>query len=78
MGFKLVALLFLVTNGVPADKPSGKYTSDDTFTSEDACKRYLAENGEKTTRDINATLRAHVHAQAKPQFSCVQVEDNTI
>jgi hypothetical protein len=69
--FKLVALLFLVTNGVPADQPSGSIKKNELFKSEQDCKDYF----DTAKKDLEEALAAN---NLTPKFKCVQVEDNTI
>jgi hypothetical protein len=69
--WKLVATLFVVTNGVPADQPSGSIKRNQTFPTEQACKGFFAE----AKKDLEEVLESK---GLSPKFSCVQVEDNSI
>ena len=76
--FNLIALLFLITNGITSEKPSGALRANVAFTSEEDCKKYLeAAPGKELKAALLASLKAH-HQKMAVKFSCVEIEDNTI
>jgi len=75
--FKLVAMLFLVVNGSPAEKPSGMLTyNKSTFPTLEACMAFGAtEDGKAAVQAINEITQAK---QMMAKVGCMKAEDNTI
>lgn len=75
--FKLIAALFVVTNGAPAEHPAHIMTYNHaTFETEESCKGYLDTNDGKAA--VTAIGLAAISRGIAVKFSCVQAEDNTI
>ncbi len=79
--FKLVALLFLVTNGVQAEKPSGMITNEENFPSREICKGYLgSEQGAEFKKALENMVETQKGALAIG-ISCIKApttEDNSV
>ena len=75
--FKLIAALFIVTNGAPAEHPTHIMTyNHSTFETEDSCKEFLdTDVGKAATTAIGISA---ISRGIAVKFSCIQVEDNTI
>ncbi len=75
--FKLIAALFLVNNGVPAEQPAHIMTyNHSAFYTEEACVEFLStDEGRVATTAISLSARGQGVAV---KFGCVQVKDNTI
>jgi hypothetical protein len=80
--FKLVALLFLVTNGVQAEKPSGHLTNRTTFPTEGACKSYFDTDAGKKAKSAIDELIVAQDGELVAEMVCekadAKTEDNTI
>ena len=76
--FKLVAFIFLVTNGITAEESSTSIRNKRSFPSEEACLKFIdSEDGKIAKSSLDAMLAAQsVPMEAK--LSCVHVEDNSI
>jgi hypothetical protein len=69
--FKLVALLFVVVNGAPADKPSGSLSYNRAkFPTEEACEQFAASATGKAT--IAAITDAVAQSGAIARIACVK------
>jgi hypothetical protein len=75
--FKLIAALFVVTNGAPAEQPAHIMTyNHSTFETEESCMEFIGtETGRAATTAIALSARAQGIAV---KFGCVKAEDNTI
>jgi len=76
--FKLFALLFVVTNGVQADKPSGALRYNEKFDTIEACQNYFdGEKGEAAKKALEDRATAE---GLGIQFICVPdtSKDHTI
>lgn len=75
--FKLIAALFLVTNGSVAEQPAHVMTyNHSTFDTEESCMEFIGtEDGRLATTAIGLAARGHGVAV---KFACVKAEDNTI
>lgn len=75
--FKLIAALFIVTNGAPAEHPAHIMTYNHaTFESEDSCMEFIGTDvGRAATTAIGIAARSQGIAV---KFACVKAEDNTI
>ena len=79
--FKLIAFLFLVTNGVTDEKPSMAVGSQTTFASEQECESYLKSKPGKESKKALDKAIASTKQKIKVKFHCVEMtpeEDNTI
>lgn len=79
--FKLVALLFLVINGVQAEKPSGIVTTEENFASREVCTNYLgSEQGAEFKKALENMVETQKGSLAIG-IQCIKApktEDNTI
>ncbi len=75
--FKLIAALFVVTNGVPAEQPTHVMTyNHQTFETEESCMEFIGtETGRAATAAIALSAR---HQGIAVKFACAQAQDNTI
>ncbi len=75
--FKLIAALFLVSNGVPAEQPAHVMTyNHSTFETEESCMEFIGtETGRAATFAISMAAR---NQGINVKFGCVKAEDNTI
>jgi hypothetical protein len=75
--FKLIAALFVVTGGVPADQPTHVMTYNHaTFETEESCMEFIGtETGRVATTAISLAARQQGVAV---KFGCVEAKDNTI
>ena len=59
MVYKLVVTLFLMTNGVPAEEPSGSIPNRTEFQTEEACKGYFdTDAGKKAKQALEMMIEA--------------------
>lgn len=75
--FKLIAILFLVTNGSVSDQPSHIMTfNHSSFDTEDSCMEFITtEDGRLATTALGL---AALGQGVAVKFTCVQAQDNTI
>jgi hypothetical protein len=75
--FRLIAALFVVTGGVPADQPAHVMTYNHaTFETEESCMEFIGtETGRVATTAISLAARQQGVAV---KFGCVEAKDNTI
>ena len=75
--FKLIAALFVVSNGVPAEQPTHVMTyNHSTFETEESCMEFIGtEDGRAATFAISMAARSQGIAV---KFGCVKTEDSTI
>lgn len=75
--FKLIAALFVVSSGVPAEQPTHVMTYNHaTFETEESCMEFIGtETGRVATMAISLAARQQGVAV---KFACVKAEDNTI
>jgi hypothetical protein len=75
--FKLIAALFVVTNGVPAEAPTHVMTyNHSTFETEESCMEFIGtETGRAATFAISMAARSQGIAV---KFVCVEAKDNSI
>ena len=80
--FKLVALLFIVTNGVQAENPSGVLRNRTTFPTEEACKAYFGTDAGKEAKSAIDELIVAQDGALVVEMACMKAdaktEDNTI
>lgn len=75
--FKLIAALFVITNGVPEDQPTHVMAyNHSTFETQESCMEFLGT-------DVGRVAVAAITMSARSQgvavkFACVKAEDNTI
>jgi hypothetical protein len=80
--FKLVAVLFAVVNGVPAEKPAGVLTYNKaTFPTEEACMQFAATDAGKAARqaveEIVAAQQGAISARMG-SMKDAKADDNSI
>jgi len=77
--FKFVAVFFLLTNGVPSDKPAGVLTyNQKTFPTEEACAAFPeTEAGKAAVGYVNSLVESK-KGEISVRLGCQKVEDNTI
>jgi len=75
--WKLIAALFVVTNGVPADEPAHVMSFNHAaFETAETCMEFL---GTEDGRAAVAAIRMQAAAQGiVVRFACIQAQDNTI
>lgn len=75
--FKLIAALFLVTNGTVADQPAHVMTyNHSAFDTEESCMEFIGtDEGRMATTAIGLSAQGHGVAV---KFACVEAKDNTI
>lgn len=78
--FKLIAFLFLVSNG--AEKPAAALKYIETFPSQEACMNFFDTAAGKVTKQkiekfVTENSRSH-KIKIRTKFSCVKEEDNSI
>lgn len=80
--FKLVALLFLVTNGVQAEKPSGVLKNKTTFPTVEACKDYFGTEAGKQAKSAIDEMISAQNGGLVAEMACMKLDaktdDNTI
>jgi hypothetical protein len=76
--FKLIALLFLVTNGVSAEEPWTSIPNKMVFPSEEACKTFIDSDEGKLSKARLEEILASQSAPSKAKLTCVQGEDNSL
>lgn len=75
--FKLVALLFLVTNGVQAEKPSGVLKNKTMFPTVEACKDYFGTDAGKQAKSaIDELIKAQEGALVA-EMACMKADAKT-
>ena len=70
---KLVALLFLVTNGVPASEPYHTMPNNKEFLSKDDCLAYLKTDEGKASTQFVESWAAGQGGKISVKFDCVPV-----
>ncbi len=70
---KLVALLFLVTNGVPASEPYHTISNNKEFMSKDDCLEYLKTDQGKAATQYMENWAANQNGKIAVKFDCVNV-----
>jgi hypothetical protein len=75
--FKLIAALFVVTNGVPAEQPAHVMNfNHSAFETEESCTEFLGtDDGRASVFAISMAARSQGVAV---KFACVAAKDNTI
>jgi hypothetical protein len=76
--FELIVMLFVVANGVQAEKPAGIIKNKTTFPTEAACKNYFGtEEGRAAKLAVDEFL-ASQEGRITARLGCIKQEDNTI
>ncbi len=70
--FNLIAVLFLVVNGVQSEEPAGTMRHQQTFKTEAECIAFLHTDAGK------ASMAAFEGKPLVVKFGCVEAEDNSI
>jgi hypothetical protein len=74
--FKLIAFLFLVTNGVTAEQPSGSLKASVTFPTEEACMNYFDTDAGRASQLKLEEFMAAQSVTAK--FKCIKIEGESM
>jgi len=69
--FKLVAVLFLVTNGIPASEPYHTMSNNKEFMSKDDCLAYLKTDQGKASTEYIENWAANQPGKISVKFDCV-------
>jgi hypothetical protein len=77
MIFKLIAALFVVTNGIPAENPTHVMNfNQSAFETEESCTEFLGtDDGRASVFAISMAARSQGVAV---KFACVEAKDNSI
>jgi hypothetical protein len=77
--FKLIVGVFLIVNGVQAEKPSGVVSyNQNMFQTEQTCKDFIAtEDGAAFMSALSAAASASL-GTVTLGYACLRTEDNTI
>lgn len=76
--FNLVAVIFAVVNGVPADKPSNVMTYNQTFETLEACMAFpKTDEGLILRNELKELVQSQGGAIAA-KLGCTEAEDNSI
>lgn len=70
---KLVAILYLVTNGVPASEPYHTISNNKEFMSKDDCLAYLKSDQGKISTQFIESWAAEQNNKIAVKFDCVNV-----
>jgi len=74
----LVAMIFLMVNGAPTEKPVGQYLYNETFESVEACMAFAkTEDGMAISYSLNEYVMAQ-RGKIIGRIGCVEAEDNSI
>ena len=74
----LVAMIFLMVNGAPSEKPINQYLYNETFESVEACLAFAkTEDGMIISHSLNEYVMAR-RGTIMGRIGCVEAEDNTI
>ncbi len=71
MVYKLVVTLFLMTNGVPAEEPSGSIPNRTEFQTEEACKGYFDTEAGKKAKEYLEVVVGRSGEKFDMRVSCV-------
>ncbi len=74
MVYKLVVTLFLMTNGVPAEEPSGSIPNRTEFQTEEACKGYFDTEAGKKAKEYLEAVVGRSGEKFDMRVSCVPAE----
>lgn len=78
MVVNLVAMIFLMVNGAPSEKPIQSFTYNQTFESVEACLAFAkTEEGMVISHSLNEFVMSKRGA-IMARIGCVEAEDNTI
>ena len=73
--FKLIMTLFLITNGVPADEPSGAIPNNKVFPTEEACKGYFETDAGKLSKQALEIIIGTHGEKFEMKISCVSTAE---
>jgi hypothetical protein len=74
----LVAMIFLMVNGAPSEKPINQYIYNETFESVEACLAFAkTEDGMAISHSLNEYVMAQ-RGTIMGRIGCVEAKDNTI
>jgi len=75
---KLIAALFAIVNGVPAEQPSRVLTYNKTFDTKEACMAFgKTDEGLALRQSLNEYIMSQ-RGTVMAKIGCVEAEDNTI
>lgn len=74
----LVAMIFLMVNGAPTEKPIHSFVYNQTFESSEACLAFAkTEEGTVISHSLNEYVMSR-RGTIMARIGCVEVEDNSI
>lgn len=74
--FKLIVALFVVTNGVPSNQPSGQFKNNQQFETEKSCMEYFStEQGALARAAIDEFLQSQ-QGRLAAKFACIKENDD--
>lgn len=73
--FQVVTLLFVVTNGVPANEPNAQMRNPRHFETMEACQEYLESDAGKALQAVITNTKTITSHQAEVKFECVKTGD---
>ncbi len=71
--FQLVAVLFMVVNGVQSDKPFHTLPNKIPFSTKEECLNYLETDRGKASKQFIESWAAAQNSQAIVKFDCIQI-----
>lgn len=78
MVVNLVAMIFLMINGAPSEKPIQSFVYNQTFESVEACMAFSkTEEGVVISHSLNEYVMAQ-RGSIMARIGCAEAEDNTI
>lgn len=78
MTINLVAMIFLMVNGAPSERPIQSFVYNQTFESSDACLAFAkTEEGAVISHSLNEYVISK-RGTIMARIGCVEAEDNTI
>lgn len=78
MTINLVAMIFLMVNGAPSEKPVSSHLYNQTFETVEACLAFAkTEDGLMISHSLNEYVMSQ-RGKIVARIGCVEAEDNTI
>lgn len=71
--YKLLVTLYLITNGVPAEQPSGKIPNRQVFQTQEECVNFFNTDTGKQAKSYLETMVGQHGEKFKMDVSCVEV-----
>lgn len=76
--FTAIALLFMLLNGIPMDKPSQTGKMPRLFPTLEACQEWQTSDGGQYAQQMAKQHPLVVEGKAMVKFECVPAEDDSI